>query len=154
MISEPFKCRSLSAFDISDRISVPAHFFLLSFSNLPPIYISLSLFDSINNDTVINLEEARSLFFFFLCRSFVDFDVVAQSPRRDLRTEEGRKKDFQSVQVCVARHEARVARAKLRLSQQAFSREKLEADWSSVLEVKPIRYGGAREMVMTMVPRW
>lgn len=96
MISEPFKCRSLSAFDISDRISVPAHFFLLSFSNLPPIYISLSLFDSINNDTVINLEEARSLFFFFLCRSFVDFDVVAQSPRRDLRTEEGRKKDFQS----------------------------------------------------------
>lgn len=50
-------------------------------------------------------------------------------------------------------HEARVVRAKLRLSQRAFSREKLEADWSSVLEVKPIRYGGAREMVMTML-RW
>lgn len=62
--------------------------------------------------------------------------------------------DGTGVQVCGARHEARVARAKLRLSQQAFSREKLEADWSSVLEVKPIRYGGAREMVMTMVPRW
>lgn len=48
-------------------------------------------------------------------------------------------------------HEARVVGAELRLSQQAFSREKLEADWSSVLEVKPIRYGGAREMVMTML---
>lgn len=48
-------------------------------------------------------------------------------------------------------HEARVVGAQLRLSQQAFSREKLEADWSSVLEVKPIRYGGAREMVMTML---
>lgn len=51
----------------------------------------------------------------------------------------------------VSGHEARVVGAQLRLSQQAFSREKLEADWSSVLEVKPIRYGGAREMVMTML---
>lgn len=50
-------------------------------------------------------------------------------------------------------HEPRVGRAKLRLNQRAFSRETLEADWSSVLEVKPIRYGGAREMVMTML-RW